>query len=150
MRRQLQYDNMSIAKFDIDFKSVRKVAKKLKRKKLSTKKWQKNGFFTFITACNFFQANFMHFFKVSNLASNFAFMIPIPNICKKKFILLIWALFDNFKTRRGQNGSKTKTKTGLIISFYFHFRPGRLHFVKKIQNCCTLMLRVYSQYSHSP
>ncbi len=40
--------------FDVEFESIEKIEKKLPRKKLSMKKWQK-FFFTFITVCKSFR-----------------------------------------------------------------------------------------------
>jgi|688.fasta_scaffold1608879_1 hypothetical protein len=43
------------AKFEADFESVGKVANRIMRKKLSAKKWPKNGIFDFFTVCKSFR-----------------------------------------------------------------------------------------------
>ncbi len=55
--------------------------------------------------------------------------------------LLLFALFANFKTKNGRNGSKRRKTYFINMSIQSNFTAtsGRLHFVKKGQNCCTLM-----------
>ncbi len=77
--------------------------------KLLTKKWQKNGISYFYYFFQKFSAYKVNFFPTdSNLESNFAFYDTNIKCLQKIFFLHLLALFANFKTKSGRNGSKTK------------------------------------------
>ncbi len=76
-----KYGYKNIAEFDVGFESVDKVAKKLMLKRLSMKKWQKNGVigvFDFYWVQNFFVRIFLHFFlRIRTQHQILRLMLPI-------------------------------------------------------------------------
>ncbi len=68
---------------------LEKLQKKLMRKKLSTKKWQKMEFFYFYYCVHKFLGDFMALFSTNlNSLSNFAFFDTDINFLKKHFCCL--------------------------------------------------------------
>jgi hypothetical protein len=108
---------MGTAEFYAD--SVEKVAKKLRRKKLLTKKCQIMKFrLLFLRAISFWVRGLD-----SNSASNFAF-------CDThiEFFCLYWHFLLTLKPNTDESAQKTKN---IFYISAVHFRPGRLHFDKK-------------------
>ncbi len=93
-------------------------------KKLSTKKWEKNGVFDFyycvrnFSVSNFLGVNFLTFFqRIRTQHRILRFRIPISNFCKTKFIFLKVALFANCKVKRGRNKAKNIKSYVINVSY---------------------------------
>ncbi len=72
-------------------------------------KSEKSAYFRQVFANNFFLVNFFKPFSTdSKSARNSVFFIPILNFCKKKFFLLLFALFLDFHCKCAGNGSKKR------------------------------------------
>jgi hypothetical protein len=104
-------------------------------KKSSTKKWHENNFY-WVIFCTFFNG-----FK---LTVEFCILWYPYWIFNNYFVLLILALFDNFKAKIGQNGLKNEKhilQMCVRISLKKFFQAGRLHFeFLKSENCCIPMI----------
>ncbi len=105
-------------------------------KKLSTKKWKKMEFFTFINVCISFQpitflSDFLHFYQQIWTEHRILRFYGAHNKYLGKKILILFSLFANFKAQKAQNNEKRILQMWLSILFYIYLRSRRLHFVKK-------------------
>ncbi len=95
-----------------DLESIEKVAKKHMQKKLSTKKWPKNGVFDFYYCVQKFSAYitflgeiFCIFLKIPSRHQILQCMIPISKYSTKNVVFSL-TLFAAFKVKLGWNGSE--------------------------------------------
>ncbi len=109
-------------------------------------------FMTFITvwkSCwplTFIGWTFLHFFKVFELDIEVCVLWYQYRIFAIEHFFLILALFTNLKAKGEQNGPKNEN---LRITFCIHFRFERLHFVKKGQNRCILLVHFCTLYTRT-
>jgi hypothetical protein len=91
--------------------------------------------------------NLWAFFSTDpNSASKLAFYDTHIKFLPQKIVVVLLALFANLKVEFRRYGSKNEKyilKMGLRIPFCIHFQSGRLHFIKKGQNRCTLKYSVH-------